>query len=39
MMEKTISEEFLYDNNKNLIGIQYKEEATRNGEMMGKSRE
>ncbi len=37
MMEKTISEEFLYDNNKNLIGIQYKEEATRNGEMMGKS--
>ncbi|MEE6127986.1 hypothetical protein V2E39_11390 [Chryseobacterium arthrosphaerae] len=37
MIEKSISEEFLYDSNKNLIGIQYKEEATRNGEIMGKS--
>ncbi|UKB80602.1 hypothetical protein [Chryseobacterium sp. MEBOG07] len=30
-------EEFLYDQNKNLIGIQYQEEAIRNGESMGKS--
>lgn len=37
MIEKKISEEFLYDKNNNLIGIQYKEEATRNGELMGKS--
>lgn len=37
MIDKKISEEYLYDKNKNLIGIQYKEEATRNGESMGKS--
>ncbi|RQO38249.1 hypothetical protein DBR39_15395 [Chryseobacterium sp. KBW03] len=35
--DKKVVEEFLYDQNKNLIGIQYQEEAIRNGESMGKS--